>query len=200
MGSWKDDSVICRAKLDEECELMPVLYQKWSNFERQACEAEDVASNQLTVAEEELKKAVARAHLQLRGWAVVKINRELHTELDPTKLPTEQVYKDLVQIHPMTLEAECKLNEARIEFMSRKAHRREMQAARYTMDVKDKALKKLVDIGDRLFGMSGSYQARRRPATASPQSSSLVQRRVAEQQKAAGHRTVPSQVVSERIR
>jgi hypothetical protein len=140
---------------------MPSHYGKWSNYEQLACAKEDQAAHQLIVAEDAHKKTMAKAHLQLRGWATAKINRELKQELDVTK-PTlsEQIYKDLTLLHPEVKESEDKLNEARVNFIVSKAHRREMQSARYTMDIKDKALKKLVEIGDRMFGMSGSYQPR----------------------------------------
>jgi hypothetical protein len=177
MSSWKEDAEINRARLDEECSRMPVIFQRWSDYEQQACAAEDQAAHLLLVAEEGYKKSQAKAHLELRSWSTSRINRELKTELDPTKFPTEAVYKDLIQIHPDVIKAEEKLNAARIELIAAKAHRREMQSARYTMDIKDKALKKLVDIGDRMFGMSGSYRQRTMPR-ASKASTKLVQEHV----------------------
>ena len=177
MSTWREDAEINRARLDDECAMMPSRYARWSNMEQLACAKEDQAAHQLLVAEDGQKKALAKAHIQLRGWSVVKINRELGVELDPTKSTlSEQVYKDLVQMHPFVKESEAKLNEARINFMVAKAHRREMQSARYTMDIKDKSLKKLVDIGDRLFGMSGSY----RPSGRSSAKSASVPHAVSE--------------------
>jgi hypothetical protein len=165
MSTWREDAEINRSRLDDECAHMPSKYGRWSDFEQQACAKEDHAAHQLLLAEDAMKKAQAKAHLQLRGWSIAKINRELKTEIDPTRPSlSEQIYKDLVLMHPLVTEAEAALNTARINFMTAKAHRREMQSARYTMDIKDKSLKKLVDIGDRMFGMSGSYQPRGRSA------------------------------------
>jgi len=185
MSSWKDDANINRNKLDDECARMPVIYSTWSDHDQRACAHEDRCSHALQLAEDGMKRAAAQAHLQLRSWSVAKINRELGTELDPTRQLTEQIFKDLVLMHPFVKEAEAKLNEARVDFITAKAHRREMQSARYTMDVKDRALKKLVDIGDRLFGMSGSYQPRHSRAEAAIRRESTVSPKVTEAIKAA---------------
>lgn len=204
MSTWREDAEINRNNLDDECARMPSRYARWSDMEQRACEKEDHSSHKLILAEDALKKAMAKAHLQLRGWSTIKINRELGLELDPTK-PTlsEQIYKDLVLMHPAVKEAEDKLNEARIDFMTSKAHRREMQSARYTMDIKDKSLKKLVDIGGRLYGMSGSYQPRNSGGRSSARSAAVPQA-VADvlKERSAGRSAAPGslQKASGRIR
>lgn len=190
MSTWKDDATINRTKLDDECATMPTKYGRWSDMEQRACEKEDHAAHQLLLAEDHHKKTLAKAHLQLRGWAIAKINRELKVELDPTKATlSEPIYKDLTLLHPSVKESEEKLNEARIAFIVAKAYRREMQSARYTMDIKDKSLKKLVDIGDRMFGMSGSYQPRGRSAARAAMVSTAVAETLKEH--AAGRSAAP---------
>jgi hypothetical protein len=102
MSSYSKEVSIDKNNLDEECVRLPSLYEHWAD------EEEVWRFNYETLV---TKRRVVKAEvgLQIRGMKLSEINRKFNLNL--IKL-TEQVYQDLIYIHPRVVVVTRERDEA----------------------------------------------------------------------------------------
>jgi hypothetical protein len=120
----KYDVSIDKNNLDEESIHLPALFDMFSTKESEASEELDLQRDRLKVIE-------ADVALDIRGWPIQEIN--IFFDLDLPKL-TEEVYKQLVQIHPDTIRVKNKIAEARYELKIYSAARKSIEAKAAALD------------------------------------------------------------------